>query len=56
MIIPHPTFKDNRGSFTAVDTKFNDEIWNQVNVVTNQNKYTFRGLHYQTNPPQTKCI
>ena len=33
MIIPHPTFKDDRGSFTAVDTKFQDEDWNQVNVV-----------------------
>ena len=56
MIIPHPTFKDDRGSFTAVDTKFQDEDWNQVNVVKNENKFTFRGLHYQTNPPQTKCL
>ena len=56
MRIPHPTFKDTRGSFTAINTKLADQEWNQVNVVTNKNKYTFRGLHYQTNPPQTKCV
>ena len=38
MIIPHPTFKDDRGSFTAVDTKFQDEDWNQVNVVKNEKR------------------
>ena len=56
MIIKHQTFKDSRGSFTAIDSKFLDINWEQINVVTNENKYTFRGLHYQTNPPQTKCI
>lgn len=54
--IEHQTFKDNRGSFTAVSSKFLDEEWDQFNVGVNNNKFTFRGLHYQTNPPQTKCI
>jgi len=54
--IQHPTFKDNRGSFTAIDSKFLDMNWEQINVVTNDNKFTFRGLHYQTSPPQSKCI
>jgi dTDP-4-dehydrorhamnose 3,5-epimerase len=52
----HPTFEDDRGSFTAINSKFLNKDWEQFNVVTNKNKYTLRGLHYQTNPPQTKCI
>ncbi len=56
MKIINQTFKDERGSFTAIDSKCMDKDWEQINVVTNDNKYTFRGLHYQTNPPQTKCI
>ena len=54
--VVHPTFKDSRGSFTAIDSKFFNEDWDQFNVGLNKNRYTFRGLHYQTNPPQTKCI
>jgi len=56
MRINHKTFKDNRGSFTAIDSKYLDINWEQINVVTNDNKFTFRGLHYQDNPAQTKCI
>tara|TARA_B100000131_G_scaffold322565_1_gene377005 strand:+ start:3640 stop:4098 length:459 start_codon:yes stop_codon:yes gene_type:complete len=56
MKIDHPTFEDTRGSFTAIDSKFMDEDWDQFNIGVNNNKFTFRGLHYQTNPPQTKCI
>ena len=56
MIIKHQTFKDSRGSFTAIDSKFLDINWEQINVVTNENKFTFRGLHYQESPAQTKCI
>ena len=52
MINNHPTFKDNRGSFTAFDCK----DWEQTNVSINPSKYTFRGMHYQTNPPQTKYL
>ena len=56
MKINHPTFKDARGSFTAINSKLLDKDWEQFNVSINNDKYTFRGLHYQTNPPQTKCI
>ena len=56
MIRKHSTFKDSRGSFTAIDSKFLDINWEQINVVTNDNKFTFRGLHYQKSPRQTKCI
>jgi dTDP-4-dehydrorhamnose 3,5-epimerase-like enzyme len=52
----HLTHNDKRGSFTAIDSRYLDINWEQFNVVTNKNKFTFRGLHYQTNPPQTKCI
>ena len=54
--VHHPTFEDERGSFTAIDSKHLDINWEQFNIGTNKNKYTFRGLHYQTSPPQTKCI
>ena len=54
--VHHPTFEDSRGSFTAIDSKFMNEDWDQFNIGVNNNKFTFRGLHYQTNPPQTKCI
>jgi len=36
-------FTDERGDFVLFDTSNCD----QVNVVTNPNVYTFRGLHYQ---------
>ena len=45
-------FTDERGDFILFDTNGCD----QVNVVTNTDKYTFRGLHYQTNPAQIKTI
>tara|TARA_R110000803_G_scaffold53199_1_gene109161 strand:- start:1389 stop:1877 length:489 start_codon:yes stop_codon:yes gene_type:complete len=48
----HPTFKDNRGSFTPIDCNG----WEQVNISVNDRKFTFRGMHYQTSPPQTKFI
>ena len=56
MLMKHPTFEDDRGSFTAIDSKFAEEEWDQFNIGVNNNKFTFRGLHYQTDPPQTKCI
>ena len=52
MKLEHPTFEDHRGSFTAIDCK----EWEQTNVSLNTNIYTFRGMHYQTNPPQTKYL
>ena len=50
------TFEDERGSFTAIDCNLLDRKWDQFNISINDKKYTFRGLHYQTNPSQTKCI
>ena len=45
-------FNDHRGDFVLFDANNCD----QVNVVTNKRKFTFRGLHYQTNPPQRKTV
>ena len=45
-------FTDERGEFILFDTNGCD----QVNVVTNTDRYTFRGLHYQTNPAQIKTV
>ena len=56
MKIKYPTFEDNRGSFTPINCKLFDREWDQFNVSLNNKKYTFRGLHYQTEPYQTKCI
>jgi dTDP-4-dehydrorhamnose 3,5-epimerase len=52
MLYNHPTFSDHRGSFSAIDCK----EWEQTNVSLNTKKYTLRGMHYQTNPPQTKYL
>jgi len=30
--------------------------WTQCSISINNEKYTFRGLHYQVDPPQTKYI
>ena len=45
-------YSDNRGTFIPYDL----EGWDQMNISINDKKYTFRGLHYQTNPPQTKLV
>lgn len=45
-------FIDNRGDFVLFDAHQCD----QVNVVTNPNVHTFRGLHYQTHPAQSKTV
>lgn len=47
-----PIFSDNRGDFIP----YNLKGWDQMNISTNKEKYTFRGLHYQTNPSQTKLV
>lgn len=53
---PHKTFNDNRGSYTPISTKILNIEWDQCSISVNDKIYTFRGLHYQTNPPQTKYI
>lgn len=55
-LIEHKTFEDNRGTFTAFLTDLNETEWDQVSVSVNNNSFTFRGLHYQTNPPQRKYV
>ncbi len=45
-------FNDNRGTFIP----YNLEGWDQMNISINEARYTFRGLHYQTNPFQTKLV
>jgi dTDP-4-dehydrorhamnose 3,5-epimerase len=54
--IIHPTFFDNRGSYTPVGLRAMDMEWTQCSISVNEKPYTFRGLHYQTNPPQRKYI
>ena len=46
------TITDKRGAFNFYDVKGYD----QVNVVTNPTRWTFRGMHYQTTPAQTKMV
>ena len=45
-------YQDNRGFFIP----YNLDGWDQMNISTNTNCYTFRGLHYQTSPYQTKLV
>lgn len=55
-IIAHPTFTDHRGSYTPIDTNLLDKNWIQCSVSVNEKPFTFRGLHYQTENPQTKYV
>lgn len=55
-VIKHNTFEDNRGSYTPIPLNIKGINWTQCSISINTSKYTFRGLHYQTNPPQTKYI
>jgi len=52
----HKTFKDNRGSFTSMPTSLLDVEWTQCSVSVNTERFTFRGMHYQTNPVQLKYV
>ena len=54
--IEHLTYGDNRGSYTPIQTNELGIEWEQCSISINDKKGTFRGLHYQTNPPQTKYI
>lgn len=44
--------RDHRGLFILE----NQVKYDQTFIVTNNYKYTFRGLHYQSDPYQTKCL
>lgn len=55
-IIQHLTFEDNRGSYTPIPLDIKGIDWTQCSISINTKQFTFRGLHYQTNPPQTKYI
>ena len=52
----HTTFNDSRGSYTPISTSQLGIEWEQCSLSVNDKKGTFRGLHYQTNPKQTKYI
>lgn len=52
----HKTFKDERGSFTPIKLDMLGEEWTQCSIATNISEFTFRGLHYQTNPQQKKYV
>ncbi len=47
-----PVFTDVRGEFIPYDLKG----WDQMNISINEARYTFRGLHYQTFPYQSKLV
>lgn len=51
-----PTFKDERGIFIPYQFHYHDTNWDQVNISINPKPFTFRGMHYQTDPPQTKHV
>ena len=55
-LLKSPTFKDNRGSYTPIRLDVMDIKWVQSSISYNQNKFTFRGMHYQENNPQTKYV
>ena len=56
IIVKHKTFKDNRGSYTPMELDIMRKEWTQCSISINDGRYTFRGLHYQTDPPQEKYV
>lgn len=54
--ILHPTYRDSRGVFAPIQLNVMNEKWDQCSIGTNQYAFTFRGLHYQTDPPQRKYV
>jgi len=52
----HPTFFDNRGSYTPIKLNTLSINWTQCSISINDKEFTFRGLHYETNPSQKKYI
>lgn len=55
-LVEHKTFSDNRGSYTPLPLDTLSIKWNQCSISVNRNQFTFRGLHYQEHPRQTKYI
>jgi len=54
-IVDQKTFKDERGVFCAtpiqmIRNKELDKFWVQVNTSISEEKYTLRGVHFQTEP------
>ena len=54
-IIYNPVFKDDRGTFAPLPLIFGEgklsilrKNWLQSNISVNPNKWTIRGLHYQS--------
>jgi dTDP-4-dehydrorhamnose 3,5-epimerase len=56
VLINHKTFLDNRGSYTPIPLNTLEKTWDQCSISVNDKKFTFRGMHYQTNPPQEKYV
>lgn len=52
----HLTYNDNRGSYTPISLLDGEYTWTQCSISVNENPFTFRGLHYQSEYPQTKYI
>ena len=55
-LLSSPTYKDNRGSYTPIPLDVLNINWSQCSISYNEKKFTFRGMHHQENPPQTKYI
>ena len=55
-ILNHKTFKDHRGSYTPISTTVMDKNWVQCSISINEQPFTFRGLHYQNENPQSKYV
>ena len=55
-LIEHKSYPDERGSYTPIKIDTFNKKWDQCCISINNNKFTFRGMHYQTDPAQTKYI
>jgi len=55
-VVEHKIFKDNRGSYTPFPLDVMGVDWDQCSISINEGRHTFRGLHFQTHPPQEKYV
>jgi dTDP-4-dehydrorhamnose 3,5-epimerase len=55
-LLEHKTFADHRGSYTPFPLDILGKDWTQCSISVNDQPFTFRGLHYQTEPAQEKYV
>jgi len=56
MILRHDTINDIIGNITQISTSQLNQEWSDINIITNNEKGTFRGLYTNKQPKYIKVI